>query len=55
MQSDPGRIAHHLVIDLPFDKTRQVKRDPRFVQYVYNIEDMMMNVPQKRGAESAKK
>jgi len=28
MQANPGKIVHHIAIDLPFDKTRQVKRDP---------------------------
>ncbi len=44
MQANPGRIVHHVPIDLPFDKTRKIKRDPRFVQYVYSIEDQMMEL-----------
>ena len=48
MQANPGKIVHHVVIDLPFDKTRQVKRDPRFVQYVYGIEDKMMALSSKK-------
>lgn len=55
MQSDPGRIAYHVPIDLPFDKTRQVKRDPRFVQYVYGIEDKMMSLSKKGAAEILRK
>jgi NitT/TauT family transport system ATP-binding protein len=55
MQSDPGKIAHHVPIDLPFDKTRQVKRDPKFVQYVYGIEDKMMSLSQKHTADAARK
>lgn len=47
MQANPGKIAHHMKIDLPFDKTRQVKRDPQFVKYVYSVEDMMMSLSQK--------
>jgi NitT/TauT family transport system ATP-binding protein len=49
MQANPGTIVHHIAIDLPFDKTRQVKRDPRFVQYVYGIEDKMMALSQEKG------
>jgi NitT/TauT family transport system ATP-binding protein len=49
MQANPGKIVHHIAIDLPFDKTRQVKRDPRFVQYVYGIEDKMMALSQEKG------
>jgi hypothetical protein len=44
MQSNPGKFVHRIAIDLPFDKTRKVKRDPRFVQYVYSIEDRMMEL-----------
>lgn len=53
MQANPGRIVHHIAIDLPFDKTRQVKRDPRFVQYVYGIEDKMMALSQEKGITSS--
>jgi len=44
MQANPGKVVHHMSIDLPFDKTRKVKRDPKFVQYVYSIEDKMMEL-----------
>jgi len=44
MQANPGTFVHHVAIDLPFDKTRKVKRDPKFVQYVYGIEDAMMQL-----------
>ena len=53
MQANPGKIVHHIAIDLPFDKTRQVKRDPRFVQYVYGIEDKMMALSQQKGTPSS--
>jgi NitT/TauT family transport system ATP-binding protein len=44
MSANPGRLVHQMPIDLPFDKTRKVKRDPKFVQYVYTIEDAMMQL-----------
>lgn len=44
MQANPGRIVHHIKVDLPFDKTRQVKRHPSFMKYVYDIEDKMMEL-----------
>jgi NitT/TauT family transport system ATP-binding protein len=53
MQANPGRIVHHIAIDLPFDKTRQVKRDPRFVQYVYGIEDKMMALSAEKGVNAS--
>jgi NitT/TauT family transport system ATP-binding protein len=54
MQANPGRIVHHIAIELPFDKTRQVKRDPRFVQYVYGIEDKMMALSQEKSGRAEK-
>ncbi|HEX7572568.1 MAG TPA: ABC transporter ATP-binding protein [Bacteroidota bacterium] len=53
MQANPGKIVHHIAIDLPFDKTRQVKRDPRFVQYVYGIEDKMMALSQEKAVTAS--
>ena len=53
MQANPGKIVHHIAIDLPFDKTRQVKRDTRFVQYVYGIEDKMMALSQEKGVTAS--
>jgi NitT/TauT family transport system ATP-binding protein len=53
MQANPGKIVHHIAIDLPFDKTRQVKRDPRFVQYVYGIEDKMMALSQQKAVTAS--
>jgi len=44
MQANPGKIVHNIPIKLPFDKSRQVKRDPRFMQYVYDVEDKMMEL-----------
>ena len=46
MQANPGKIVSHIPIKLPFDKSRKIKRDPQFVQYVYNIEDTMMQLSQ---------
>jgi NitT/TauT family transport system ATP-binding protein len=47
MQANPGKIVHHIPIDLPFDKSRKVKRDTKFVKYVYDIEDKMMELSSK--------
>jgi NitT/TauT family transport system ATP-binding protein len=44
MQTNPGKIVHYIKINLPFDKTRQVKRNPGFAKYVYDIEDKMMEL-----------
>jgi len=44
MQANPGKIVYNIKVDLPFDKTRKIKRDARFVKYVYDIEDKMMEL-----------
>ena len=44
MSANPGRLVEHFAIDLPFDKTRQIKRDPKFMDYVHLIEDKMIEV-----------
>jgi NitT/TauT family transport system ATP-binding protein len=48
MSANPGQIAYHIPIKLPFDHTREVKRNPQFVKYVYDIEDKMMELTQQK-------
>jgi NitT/TauT family transport system ATP-binding protein len=42
MAANPGRIVHHIPIQMNFSKSRAIKRDPVFMSYVYDIEDRMM-------------
>ncbi|MCS6823484.1 MAG: ABC transporter ATP-binding protein [Cytophagaceae bacterium] len=44
MQANPGQIVRHIRVDLPFFRTRELKRDPKFVKMVYEIEDMMIEI-----------
>lgn len=44
MQAHPGKIAHHVRVDLPFHRTREMKRDPKFIDLVYKIEDLMVSL-----------
>lgn len=44
MKSVPSQIIHHLKVDLPLIRDRSVKRDPRFIEMVYDIEDKMINL-----------
>ncbi|GAB5553637.1 MAG: ABC transporter ATP-binding protein [Saprospiraceae bacterium] len=44
MKSAPSQFVEHLKIDLPFERTREIKRNPRFVQLVHELEDKMINV-----------
>ena len=40
----PSRVARHIRVDLPFGRTRETKRLPRFDQLVHEVEDAMMRV-----------
>ncbi len=44
LKSAPSHIAEHIHVDLPFNRTRQIKRDPRFIELVHEVEDRMVSV-----------
>jgi NitT/TauT family transport system ATP-binding protein len=44
MKSPPSLIAGHLPIDLTMSRTRSLKRDPKYAELVYKLEDEMMRV-----------
>ncbi|MFT4664949.1 MAG: NitT/TauT family transport system ATP-binding protein [Patescibacteria group bacterium] len=44
MKSAPSRFVEHIHVDLPFNRTREIKRDPRFVELVHEVEDKMVEV-----------
>lgn len=44
MKSAPSRFVEHIHVDLPFNRTREIKRDPRFVELVHEVEDRMVAV-----------
>lgn len=44
MKSAPSKIAEHIHVDLPFNRTRATKRDPHFVELVHEVEDRMVRV-----------
>ena len=44
MKAAPSRFAEHIHVDLPFNRTREIKRDPRFVELVHEVEDRMVQV-----------
>jgi len=41
MRSSPGMIAEKLVVDLPYERNASMKREKRFTDQVYNIEDKL--------------
>lgn len=44
MKSAPSCFVEHIHVDLPFNRTREIKRDPRFVELVHEVEDRMVSV-----------
>ena len=44
MKSAPSRFVEHINVDLPFDRSRDTKRDPHFVELVREVEDRMVKV-----------
>lgn len=44
MAANPGVIIEHIKDDLPTHRTREIKRDRKFVDMVYHIEDKMMQL-----------
>lgn len=46
MAAKPGRITNHVKVDLPFPRTKKIKRSPEFISMVNQIEDLMIQVQQ---------
>ena len=44
MKSAPSCIVEHIVVDLPFQRDRNTKREQKFLNLVQEVEDRMMKV-----------
>jgi NitT/TauT family transport system ATP-binding protein len=44
MKAAPSRFVKSIKVDLPFHRTREIKRDPRFTSLVHEVEDAMIEV-----------
>lgn len=44
MKSPPSKVVEHLHVDLPFERNRETKRAPRFMELVHELEDKMVQV-----------
>ncbi|RMG77163.1 MAG: ABC transporter ATP-binding protein [Bacteroidetes bacterium] len=44
MKAAPSRFVEHIKVDLPFERNRTLKRDPRFTELVHLVEDKMVAV-----------
>jgi len=48
MRANPGNIAQRIKIDLPGDRNRDLKRDQKFIDLVYYIEDQMISINENK-------
>lgn len=44
LKAQPANFVEHIHVDLPFERNRALKRDPRFVELVHEVEDRMVKV-----------
>jgi NitT/TauT family transport system ATP-binding protein len=44
LSSPPAQFVEHIHIDLPFNRTRETKRNPRYIELVQEVEDRMIKV-----------
>ena len=44
MKSQPSHFVEHMHVDLPLERSRELKRDPRFIEMVQEVEDRMVKV-----------
>ena len=44
MKSQPSQFVEHIHVDLPLERDRMIKRDPRYISLVQEVEDRMVKV-----------
>ncbi len=44
MKSAPSNFVHHITVDLPLKRDREIKRMPRYLDLVREVEDKMVNM-----------
>ncbi len=44
MKSAPSHFVRHIDVDLPVNRTTEIKRNPRYIELVHEVEDAMMEV-----------
>lgn len=44
LKAQPSQIVEKIHIDLPLQRTREIKRDPRYTELVHHVEDTMLKV-----------
>jgi NitT/TauT family transport system ATP-binding protein len=48
MDTNPGKVIERIQVDLPLERNKLMKRDKKFVNIVYDIEDKMMQLSVKK-------
>ncbi|MCB9284352.1 MAG: ABC transporter ATP-binding protein [Lewinellaceae bacterium] len=46
MKKAPSRFVEHVVVDLPYERDREIKRQQHFMELVRDVEDRMLNIVQ---------
>jgi NitT/TauT family transport system ATP-binding protein len=46
MSARPGKLAHHIKVNLPSPRNKEIKRTPQFIETVNQIEDLMVQLHQ---------
>jgi len=44
MKYAPSKFVKHIKVDLPVERTRQIKRDAKYIDLVHQVEDLMIEV-----------
>lgn len=44
LDANPGRVIHKAHVNLPVERNRNTKRDPRFIKMVHELEDVMLTL-----------
>jgi len=44
MKAQPSKFVEHISIDLPLERTNAIKRDPKYVSLVHEVEDAMLRI-----------
>jgi NitT/TauT family transport system ATP-binding protein len=49
MKAQPGQFVEHIKVDLPLNRSREIKRDQQYTQLVHHVEDVMIKVAETTG------
>ncbi len=44
LKAQPSRFVEHIKVDLPLERDKSIKRDPKYTELVHEVEDAMLRV-----------